>query len=138
MSKKTNSTTTSPELSPEQRSAELLELSHNLLEKTKRLTELEERLKRLEKRYKSNERLAQTLATCLSTQVVAIDAVSEVTRRTITGDAATHDVLQAAIKAYDKHKVRRWLSGFCGVLLWICSVAAAACTGAFIYWLFCK
>ncbi len=117
---------------------ELKELNRAIVERSNKLSELEQRLKRIEKRFKSNERLANTLAECLATQVVAIDAVSDVTRRTITTDAETHDILQKAIRTYDKHKVRRWFSGFCGVFLWVASVTAAACVGAFIYWLFCK
>lgn len=140
MSKKSNDLPSIDErlAGSEQCDSELRELNRALIEKTNKISELEQRLKRIEKRFKSNERLANTLAECLATQVVAIDAVSDVTRRTITTDAETHEILQKAIKTYDKHKVRRWLSGFCGVFLWVASVMSAACVGAFIYWLFCK
>lgn len=116
--------------------SELKELSRAVIDKSNKLTELEQRLKRLEKHYKSSERLGRSLADCLATQVVAIDAVGNIVQRSLTSDALVHEVLQDAIKKYDKRKFRRWLSGFLGVLLWIGSVTAAACVGAFIYWLF--
>lgn len=110
------------------------ELNRTVNSQTNKLTELEQRLKRLEKRFKSNERLATSLAECLATQIVAVDAVGEVVRRNLTDDATTAQTLEAAIKYYDKHKFRRFLSGFFSILLWIASIAAAACVGAFIYW----
>lgn len=135
MSKKSKSTAEEV-LDVSTQASELQELSRNIISKTNKLTELEQRLKRLEKHYKSSERLGRSLAECLATQVVAIDAVGEVVQRSLTSDALVHEALQDAIKRYDKHKFRRWLSGFLGVLLWIGSVTAAACVGAFIYWLF--
>ena len=100
------------------------------------ITEIEQRLSRLEKRTKSNERFARTLSECLGTQVYAIDAVAGVLRRSLREDAVVQDELMAAIRDYDKHKFRRWLSGFCGVLLWVGSVTLAVFVGAFIYWIF--
>lgn len=115
---------------------EIAELSKALIKKENRLTDLEQRLARLEKRTKSNERFARTFAGCMSTQVVAIDAVTEVLRRGLREDAVVADELKMAIKNYDKHKFRRWFSGFCNVLLWVISVMLAAVVGAFIYWVF--
>lgn len=115
---------------------EIAELSKALIKKENRLSDLDQRLSRLEKRLKSNERFARTLAGCLSTQVPAIDAVTEVLRRGLREDAVVAEELKLAIKDYDKHKFRRWLSGFCGVLLWVISVMLAATVGAFIYWVF--
>lgn len=112
------------------------ELTKALVKKDNRITELEQRLSRIEKRTKSNERFARTFAGCLSTQVLAIDAVTDVVRRSLREDAIVHDELSAAIKIYDKHKIRRWFSGFLGVFLWLGSVMAAAVVGAFIYWVF--
>ena len=126
------------QLSLERCNSELNNLSRTLIEKSSKVTELEQRLKRLEKRYKSNERLSHSLAECLATQVVAVDAVSDVVRRNFTNDAEVQEILRDAIKKYDKHKFRRFLSGFLGVLLWVGSVMAAACIGAFIYWLFAE
>lgn len=101
-----------------------------------KITDLDQRMKRLEKRVKNNERFAQTFANCLDTQIVAADAVTEVVRRSLYEDAIVHDELVEAIKLYDKHKIRRFFSGFFGVLLWIVSVMLAAVVGAFIYWVF--
>lgn len=115
---------------------DLAELSKALIKKDNRIAELEQRLSRIEKRTKSNERFARTLSECLGTQVYAIDAVAGVLRRSLREDAVVQDELMAAIKDYDKHKFRRWLSGFCGVLLWVGSVTLAVFVGAFIYWLF--
>ena len=115
---------------------DLSELSQALIKKDNRITDLEQRLSRIEKRTKSNERFARTFAGCLSTQVLAIDAVTEVVRRSLREDAIVHDELTAAIKVYYKHKIRRWFSGFLGVFLWLGSVMAAAVVGAFIYWVF--
>lgn len=135
MSKKTKAKSEEP-LETLSQDDELKELSRAVNDKSNKLNELEQRLKRLEKHYKSSERLGRSLADCLATQVVAIDAVGNVVQRSLTSDALVHDALQDAIKKYDKRKFRRWLSGFLGVLLWVGSVTAAACVGAFIYWLF--
>ena len=116
--------------------SELAELSAMLTKKQAKITALEHRLDRLERRTKSNERFANTLSESLSTQVVAIDAVIDVLRRALRDDATIQSELMAAIKEYDKHKFRRWLSGFCSVVLWVGSVALAAFVGAFIYWIF--
>lgn len=118
--------------------AEIAELHKALTKKENKIADLEQRLSRLEKRTKSNERFAKTLEGCLSTQVVAVDAVTEVIRRALREDCATHDELSEAIKEYDKHKFRRWFSGFTSVLLWVVSVMLAACVGAFIYWVFSR
>ncbi len=115
---------------------DIAELSKALIKKDNKITELEQRLSRIEKRTKSNERFARTLSECLGTQVCAIDAVAGVLRRSLREDVVVQDELTAAIKDYDKHKFRRWFSGFCSVLLWIGSVALAAFIGAFIYWAF--
>lgn len=115
---------------------DIAELSKALIKKDNKITELEQRLSRIEKRTKSNERFARTLSECLGTQVYAIDAVAGVLRRSLREDAVVQDELMAAIKDYDKHKFRRWFSGFCSVLLWAGSVALAAFIGAFIYWTF--
>lgn len=115
---------------------EIAELNKALVKKENRLAELEQRLTRIEKRTKSNERFARTFAGCMSTQVLAIDAVTEVLRRGLREDAVVAEELRVAIKDYDKHKFRRWFSGFCNVLLWIISVMLAATVGAFIYWVF--
>ena len=115
---------------------DLSELSQALIKKDNRITDLEQRLSRIEKRTKSNERFARTLSECLGTQVYAIDAVTSVLRRSLREDAVVQDELMATIKDYDKHKFRRWLSGFCGVLLWVGSVTLAVFVGAFVYWVF--
>ena len=115
---------------------DVAELSQALIKKDHRIAELEQRLSRIEKRTKSNERFARTLSECLGTQVYAIDAVAGVLRRSLREDAVVQDELMAAIKDYDKHKFRRWLSGFCGVLLWVGSVTLAVFVGAFVYWIF--
>ncbi len=117
-------------------SAEVAELNKALVKKENKIADLEQRLSRLEKRTKSNERFARTFENCLSTQVVAVDAVTDVIRRALREDNATHDELMDAIRHYDKHKFRRWFSGFTSVLLWVISVMLAACVGAFIYWVF--
>lgn len=116
--------------------AEIAELHKALTKKENKVTDLEQRLSRIEKRTKSNERFAKTLEGCLSTQVVAVDAVIDVIRRALREDYATHDELMDAIKEYDKHKFRRWFSGFTSVLLWVVSIMLSACVGAFIYWVF--
>ncbi len=115
---------------------DLVDLSKALLKKDNKLSDLDQRLVRLERRLKSNERFARTFAGCLSTQVLAIDAVTEIVRRSLREDAILHDELSEAIAAYDKRKVRRWFSGFLGVLFWLATVMLAAVVGAFIYWLF--
>lgn len=115
---------------------DVAELSKAIIKKDNKIAELEQRLIRIEKRTKSNERFARTLSECLGTQVYAIDAVAGVLRRSLREDAVVQDELMAAIKDYDKHKFRRWLSGFCGVLLWVGSVTLAVFIGAFVYWVF--
>lgn len=115
---------------------DIAELNKALVKKENKITDLEQRLGRLEKRTKSNERFARTFESCLSTQIIAVDAVTDVIRRALREDNATHDELMDAIKQYDKHKFRRWFSGFTSVLLWVVSVMLAACVGAFIYWVF--
>lgn len=117
-------------------SADIAELNKALTKKENKIADLEQRLSRIEKRTKSNERFARTLEGCLSTQVVAADAVIDIIRRALREDYATHDELMDAIKEYDKHKFRRWFSGFTSVLLWAVSIMLAACVGAFIYWVF--
>lgn len=111
-------------------------LTKSLLKKDEHIKDLERRLERIEKRTKSNERFARTFSGCLDTQVLAIDAVTDVVRRGLREDAVIHEELMSAIRQYDRHKVRRWFSGFFGVLLWVVSVMAAACVGAFIYWVY--
>lgn len=101
-----------------------------------KLENLDDRLSRLEKRLKNNERFARTFASALTTQVVAIDAVTEAMRHALRNDVEVHEELALAIKHYDKRKIRRWFSGFFGVLMWIASVGVAGVVGAFIYWLF--
>lgn len=104
--------------------------------KDTRIKDLEQRVLRIERRTKNHERFAHTLSGCLDTQVVAIDAVVDVVRRSLRDDAAIHDELVAAIREYDKHKFHRLFSGFLSVLLWLVSVLIAAFAGAFIYWVF--
>lgn len=104
--------------------------------KDRRIADLEQRLRRLEKRIKNNERFGKTLNDCLSSQVVAIDAVSAVVRRSLKEDAETHAELSAAIREYDRHKVSRWLSGFFGMIFRIAVICVALFMGAFIYWVF--
>lgn len=116
----------------------VIEMAQAIVKKDRKITELEQRLTKLEKRLKTNEQFARTLSTCLTTQVIGIDAVTSVIRRALANDAELHAELGSAIQAYDKRKFRRWVSGFCGVLLWIASVAAAAIVGASIQWLFGK
>lgn len=125
---------TKNETTPE--TTKLEELEQALAKKERRIVELEQRLTRLEKRIKSNERFAHTLSDSLSTQVVAIDAVTQVISRALHTNADIQKELMSAIHEYDQHKFRRWLSGFCSIVLWISSIAAAVCTGAFVYWLF--
>lgn len=115
---------------------DIAELNKSLIKKDNKIADLELRLSRLEKRTKSNERFARTFANCLDTQVNAVDAVVDVIRRSLREDAVVHDELSLAIREYDKHKVRRFMSGFFSVLLWIVSVMLAAIVGAFIYWVF--
>lgn len=117
-------------------SVDVAELSKAIIKKDNKIADLEQRLSRLEKRTKSNERFARTFSECLNTQVHAIDAVTSVLRRGLREDAVVQDELMAAIRDYDKHKFRRWLSGFCGVMLWVISVTAAVFIGAFVYWVF--
>lgn len=111
-------------------------LKQALAKKDNKITLLEQRLTRIERRAKSNERFANTLSECLATQVVAIDAITGVMRRALQDDVVLQDELMLAIKTYDKHKFRRWLTGFCGTMMWVLSVAVAAFMGAFIYWIF--
>lgn len=101
-----------------------------------RTKEIERRLERLERKVNSNERFARTFAKSVTTQALAADAVLYILRKSLHEDAEIREELTAAIKEYDKHKIRRWFSGFFGVLLWVVSVAAAAGVGAFIYWAF--
>lgn len=115
---------------------EVVALSKALLKKDNKIADLERRLNQLEKRLKSNERFARTFANCMDTQVVAIDAVTSVVRRALKTDAEIANDLSLAIHEYDRHKIRRWFSGFLGVFLWVGSVAAAAFIGALIYWIF--
>lgn len=129
---KTINTTSTQDMPDE----EVVALSKALLKKDTKIADLEQRLSRLEKRLKSNERFARTFATCMDTQVVAIDAVTGVMRRALKTDAAIANDLSAAIHEYDRHKFRRWLSGFLGIFLWVSSVAVAAFMGALIYWIF--
>lgn len=143
MSKKTDKNQptakeTSDEISVEPKSKTDTEsaLAKSLTKKDERIKDLERRLERIEKRTKSNERFARTFSGCLDTQVLAIDAVTDVMRRSLREDVIVHEELMSAIKQYDRHKVRRWFSGFFGVLLWVASVMAAACVGAFIYWVY--
>ncbi len=98
--------------------------------------EIERRLERLERKVNSNERFARTFAKSITTQALAADAILYVLRKSLHEDAEVREELTAAIKEYDKRKIRRWFSGFFGVVLWILSVAAAAGVGAFIYWAF--
>lgn len=116
--------------------AEIVAMSKAILKKDTRIADLEQRLSRLEKRLKSNERFARTFASCMDTQVVAIDAVTGVIRRALKNDAEIANELSASIREYDQHKIRRWFSGFLGVFLWVGSVMAAAFIGALIYWTF--
>lgn len=102
----------------------------------RQIANLEKRIGQLEKRLANNERFARTFANSLSTQVVAIDAVTDVVRRSLQNDAKVQHELSTAICIYDKHKVRRWFSGTLSVLLWIISIMAAAFVGAAIHWLF--
>lgn len=111
-------------------------VSKVVLKNEHKIIDLDQRLGRLEKRLKNNERFARTFASSLTTQVVAIDAVTEAMRHALRNDVEVHAELAYAIKRYDQHKVRRWFSGFFGVLLWVGSVAVAGIVGAFIYWLF--
>lgn len=102
----------------------------------RQVVNLEKRLGQLEKRLANNERFARTFAASLSTQVVAIDAVSAIVRRSLRNDAKVQQELSTAIQIYDRHKVQRWFSGALSVALWIISVVAAAFVGATIHWLF--
>ena len=121
---------------PEASAEDTASLSQALAKKEHKIALLKQRLARIEKRTKSNERFASTLSECLATQIVAVDAVTDVLRRALRDDVTLQDELMFAIKTYDKHKFRRWFSGFCGVMLWALSVALAAFIGAFIYWVF--
>lgn len=104
--------------------------------KDRRTADLEQRLSRLEKRVKNNERFGKTFTDCLSSQVVAIDAVTAVVRRSLREDAEIHSELSAAIKEYDRHKISRWFSGFFGVFFRVAALCVAGFMGAFIYWVF--
>jgi len=104
--------------------------------KDRRIADLEQRLRRLEKRIKTNERFGNTFADCLSSQVVAIDAVTAVVRRSLQEDSEIHTELADAIKEYDAHKFSRWLTGFLGFLFRVAALCVAAFMGAFIYWVF--
>ena len=116
--------------------SDISDLRKALIKKENKVTDLEQRLIRLERKLKSNERFAKTFAGCMSTQVVAIDAVTNIVRRSLRDDTTTHEELANAIRTYDKHKFRRFFSGFFGVFLWVGSVMLAAVVGAFIYWVF--
>lgn len=104
--------------------------------KDRQIADLEQRLRRLEKRIKNNERFGKTLNDCLSSQVVAIDAVTAIVRRSLKEDAEVHAELSAAIKEYDRHKITRWFCGFFGVLFRVVALCVAAFMGAFLYWVF--
>lgn len=136
MTKETNVVEPASATETKTHATEIAELSKAVLKKDNKIAELEQRLNRLEKRLKSNERFAHTFANCMDTQVIAIDAVTKVVRRALKTDSDTTVELANAIREYDCHKFRRWLSGFLGVFLWVASVAAAAFIGALIYWVF--
>lgn len=104
--------------------------------KDRRISDLEQRLRRLEKRTKNNERFGKTFSDCLSSQVVAIDAVTAIVRRSLREDSEIQDELSAAIKDYDRHKITRWFSGFLGVVFRVAALCSAGFMGAFIYWVF--
>lgn len=104
--------------------------------KDQRIKYLERRIERLERKINSNERFARTLAKSVTTQSLAANSILYVLRKGLHEDAEVRDEFVATIKAYDKHKFRRWFSGFLSVVLWLVSVAVAACVGAFIYWTF--
>ncbi len=104
--------------------------------KNHKLKDLERRIERLERKINSNERFARTMAKSVSTQALAAETILYVLRKSLHEDAEIRDELTTAIKEYDKRKIRRWFSGFFGVVLWITSVALAAGVGAFIYWAF--
>lgn len=106
------------------------------IHKDRSLTELEQRVRRLEKRIKNNERFGKTFADSLASQVVMIDAVTAVVRRSLKEDADVHAELSAAIKEYDHRKISRWFSGFLGVLFRVAALCVAAFMGAFLYWVF--
>lgn len=117
--------------------AEEQQLSNQSFAKLERqLNEIDRRLARIEKKTKTNEQFARTLSASLSTQVIAVDAVTKLFRRALSSDAQIQDELSQAIRTYDRRKFRRWCSGFFGVLLWIGSIAGAAVVGALIHWLF--
>lgn len=101
-----------------------------------KIKNLERRIERLERKINSNERFARTLAKSVTTQSLAANSILYVLRKALHEDAEIRDEFTATIKAYDRHKFRRWFSGFLSVLLWIVSVGLAACIGAFIYWTF--
>lgn len=126
----------SKKTAPEAPADDIVALKQALAKKDNKINLLEQRLTRIERRAKSNERFANTLSECLATQVVAIDAITGVVRRALQDDVVLQDELMLAIKTYDKHKFRRWLTGFCGTMMWVLSVAVAAFMGAFIYWIF--
>ncbi len=102
----------------------------------RQLNEIDRRLARIEKKTKTNEQFARTISASLSTQVIAVDAVTKILRHALTSDAQIQEELSQAIRTYDRRKFRRWCSGFLGVLLWVGSIAGAAVVGALIHWLF--
>jgi len=104
--------------------------------KDRRIADLEQRLRRLEKRVKTNERFGKTFADCLSSQIVAIDAVTAIVRRSLQEDSEIHAELTDAIREYDAHKFSCWLTGFLGVLFRVTALCVAGFMGAFIYWVF--
>lgn len=137
MSEQTGAQTPSLEVSPEQdQNKNDAKIAKSITKAERRISELEQRVVRMEKRTRSNEQFARTLATCLSTQIIGVDAVTEIVRRAIATDTDTHKELNIAIREYDKRKLRRWCSGFLGVILWIGSITAAAVIGALIHWVF--
>lgn len=142
MSKKTNKTpaalnvSESESITPRTNELEIAEINKSLVKKENRLADLEQRLTRIEKRTKNNERFSRTFANCLATQVSANEAVADVLRRVLHDDAAVQEELMLAIREYDQHKCRRFLSGFLGVLVRMVALGVAAFVGAFIYWVF--
>lgn len=112
------------------------ENTHKPNPKDRRIADLEQRLSRIEKRVKNNERFAKTFADCASSQIIAIDAITEVVRRGLREDSEIHEEISSAIKEYDRRKITRWFSGFLGVLLRVAALCVAGFMGAFIYWVF--
>lgn len=142
MSKKTDTNPVEPNVSESKaaesksNNSEIAEINKSLVKKENRLADLEQRLVRIEKRTKNNERFAKTLKNCLDTQVSANEAVAEVLRRVLHNDATVQEELMLAIREYDQHKCRRFLSGLLGVVVRMVALGAAAFVGAFIYWVF--